>query len=467
MAGPGTLRLTGGKDLPAGAGAQWRLRDGDLALTPGQAASVDLKPDGAIALELRLTGMVLGATYAADLVLSNAGGAVIHRWPISVRRAAGQIDAQALQTASAPAQQDGKAKGEALVPLAQKDGSDVFVRGPTLWDVVKLQNGVSTASSAMLSAGRIECGASTGFDRLPVLVRRGEPCQVRFGLFPTDGPGLYTVRFTVADLEGHTSLGQASIQVRRGFGLALGLAFAGTLLGWLLKAWSDRGRPRLLLLERVETAMAGWSAIHRAAEAMSLSQVTRPLGRRLAELRQRLQAGVGQEPDVAIAETRLAQLDRWLRLEEAARERAPSDAVAAAAKTARSALANADLTALREADSAPVDTALNAFHDAIVQPPPATETEKVPESGAAPSTYEAGDPEVGKARGWLRFFDALVGLVTMGLIASATYELVWVHNPAWGTVADMLSLFVGAVVAQAGTLTAADSFRTRVGLGRA
>ncbi len=451
-----TLLIAGATVLPAGVTATWWDLDRDVAIATGQPVSVPLRPGRPVRLQLRLANFAIGQSYAAEVTLRGSQG-LVAILPVGAQRGGSPLPADALKSPSAPLQMEvGETPKEVSLPLQHSGPWPAVVTGPDTVEVVAARNNVSTLSSARIQGSYIQCGADRGGPGKAVVVPPGKTCQVRFVL-PLSDPGLYTAKVSVTDQDGRFVAGQATVQVRASALCAIALALLGTLLGWAFKLWTEKARPRLLALEQLADLEAGWSSIGAAADRLGLGWVTRPMGRRLADVRRQVQAGAtSPSPTIEALAMRLQRLDRWIALEEEAAGPPRLAGIEASAKPLRKLLANvgADIAASDEA----IVKAIEAFERAIdaARAKAAGGAELAPDRRPSDLAFQPFTPRK------LRWFGDLVGgLLGMFVIVVTTYLAVWQPNPAWGSVADMLTLLVGSIAAQAGALGVSDAFRSR------
>lgn len=435
--------------------ADWSLIKTGTGVSTGAPHTVDLD-GGALELRLILRDLGIGATYAADVVLT-AKGKPGRIWPVRIRRGSGPLASDALVAPGAPVQLD-NGSGELVLPLRNLTASPVVVSRPSLVEIVRQADGQSSLSSLAPTSPRITCTGKPQANATELAA--GERCQARLTVAAVE-PGIYSAKIAVTDIEGRASEAVATLQVRRPACVALMLSFFGTLIGIGLKVWSSSGRPRLASLRQLGAAWESWRLIHQSADTLGLGAVSRPTGQRLGRLR----GGLGEiDPaEVAALATRVERLDAWIQTEEQARQVKDPTSLQAMATPLRAALSVLGDTSALVAGDPEIVQALAAYAKAVASSiqgqaegaetaaevrTPASMALRVASSRSLKALIDLGD-----------FVAAGLGLI---LIQLSTLELVWLPDPTWGGWRDIVALFIGSIAAQAGAMTAVDGFRGRV-----
>jgi len=455
-AGKARLQITPAAAPTGEAKATWRLTGTGAVLPTGAATyEVTRRANMPVALQLEVTGFQVGQEYAADVLLSDAAGAPISRAPVRVRRGTAALESKGFTGPMGSTQSNDGGPVELVLRLSNDAKEPLAVGLPALVELTRKQGGATILSGLKARDPKVVCG-TTELATAPVVLPPGAQCQARLTL-EANAPGEYKAKVSVTDIGGATALADTTANVRAPWWVVVGIAVLGTGLGWFLKYWSERGRPRLVLVERLYETQAAWKAVDAQADHLGVGVVTGPVGIHLAELQRpgRLtEKNAAELDDLAVRVRRLAQ---WIALEVEAQPVAAN--VVAAAEAVRAALRKAVDPADDKANDKDIETKLETFALAI-------EKAKAPAGRRAAVAAPARDFSVSVTKLGLEgarlirnLGDAVVGGVTMFLLALSAFQLVWLPNAAWGGPSDALTLFFGAVAAQAGTLAVVDAFR--------
>ena len=399
-----------------------------------------------------MTSKIICGVLAAMIAL--AAGSAAAQYPPATPAATG-IPTDALSDPMAAVQQDRVGDVVLALPLTNATSEPLKVGLPALVEVSRQQGSAINLSTVRAKAPEIFCGVTATVD-LPA----GARCQVRITL-AADAPGIYKARIAISDRAGGTSVAEASANVRRGVWCALGIAALGTILGIVLNFWSKTAKPQLLLLEQFHDVLIAWKAVDVRADALNLGPVTADVGQQIQALRRRLaKAGEGELKNL---DARLAQLETWIDLEERARGHQANPGVATAAGALRTALKRLVNPTDDTAHATEIHEKLAAY-DTAIDAAEAGGARRAARTGAVVArALPAAGPRIAPedAKGLRTVLEGVVAVVTAVLVALSAIELVWLPNVAWGSVGDIITLFLGSVVAQAGALGVVDKFRER------
>lgn len=458
-AGKARLQITEAAARPADAKATWRLTDTGAILQVGSATQEVTRRAAPIALQLDVSGFQVGQEYAAEILLLDTTGVAIGRTPVRVRRGSAILESKGFTGPMASSQNNHVGPVELVLRLSNDAKEPLAVGLPALVELTRKQGGATVLSDLKATQPKVVCGAAE-LTTAPVVLAPGAQCQARLTLDAREA-GEYKAKVSVTDISGTTALADTTANVRERWGLVVGIALVGTIVGWFLQYWTKVGRPRLALLERLYEALSAWKAVDAKADDLALGIVTGPVGRRLAELHR--PGGLTEENAAELdgLAVRVRRLEQWIALEVEAGPVSTNPGVIKAAAAVRAALQKA----VDPADDAAADKEIQARLEALAL---AIEKAKNPAGRRAAFAAPVRDFAVTVTRVGLqgaRFLrrtgDALVGVATMILVALSALQLVWLPNVAWGGLSDVLALFLGAVTAQAGALSVVDAFRNK------
>jgi hypothetical protein len=356
----------------------------------------------------------------------------------------------------AAVQQDQVGHVVVTLPLTNSTDSAIKVGLPSLIEASHQQGATTSASTIEGKNAQILCGGTAVRELAP-----GAHCQARITL-TTNAPGVFKARIGVrgeTSQKGETSIATVTANVRRCVWLAVLIALFGTAIGIGIRQWNDKAKPHLLRLEEYYAVASAWEAVSVQAARLGLQWVSSTAGRQIQSLRRRLAGDVADE--LKNLDARVRHLEAWLSLEDAARPHAENARVKAAAQDLRTALSQPVDPRDDAGASSSIEAKLKAFSSAIADAE--RETGRKAAGAAEARDVALGAPRVGpeNARTVRDAGDLIVALVTAGIVAGSAVELVWWPNVGWGSPVDIVTLLIGSILAQAGTLAVVDSFRNK------
>jgi hypothetical protein len=292
--------------------------------------------------------------------------------------------------------------------------------------------------------------------KLPQILAPGDPLKCTLTI-PDLGPAHYQAQIDIDQVALKVPTSTLNFAIRRPWYVAMFWIFLGSVVGGIVAYWRNSMRVRLGLLERAYELRSAYTDFLKtlSPKLVSTKQVATEAEAALSAQIQHLRHARDATDETALAThaQRLVWLKRFAALETRyLSEGKPADANDTYSKAARALGSDA-------ADAAGVDTALNAFEDALDAANPPSKTLAMTNVRVA-KRHRRGPTDKGKAW-WIGLFvrsgNILVSVLSIAITTIVGVGALWAPSSAWGSMFDItVALLAGASATAGGTVMLSD-----------
>lgn len=310
--------------------------------------------------------------------------------------------------------------------------------------------------------GRSENAGAPGRRRdFPIEVQPGHPCTIGVTFNAISQPGHYTAKIWLFGSAGERKLVKLDFARRRSIWSAIGLVFAGLIVGFLVTSWRGGGRERtkkvIAIKEAVEALKALDGAIGRPPRMGPIIGRAREMEAAL------LRAAAVDDAEIAELQARVSQY-RFLRDIEArgaslpeAKQRELAAAIGDAVDVMLP-LANGKLAAVPDQTFRAVTDKLKALEQTREADSLAFDSALPGEELPLPVTQQMSSATARLAFAIAEWGTAVILMLVFAVVAIGT---LYVGNSYWGSYGDLLAAFMIGFGAYAGAVASVDAFVQR------
>jgi len=420
----------------------WRRLDDGKSLV----GAVTVPARGSLLLVLEARAPKPGLYFAAVAQLDAAGQPRGMSQTIVIDRLSATPGAGVLIAPTAPTAV-GAPSGQVRLPfrIHNPNTQPLSLERPFISDLLFTADGEPTQLPLPATVSEVDCGDRPAGGAKPINLAPGQTCTATITV-PIRHAGAYAVGITLNGAESGSASTTLTVHARNAWFWAALLATLGAGAGTLISWWRTAGRARVIALEDIAGQLSEAKRQQDRAARLQLAPYVDPLLAALKVLEDAVETGRQPAPGGRLDDLRERGrlVAEWLGHEEAAaRIQQPSAELTAALTQARDQISDLRTPA------AVVGATLSMLRGRLSAA--RTPAAGVLGLGRVTAGFQLPGGAAVKRLVQRRWAGDMITTIAVGLvIAGGAVSVIWMADPTWGGVGDMLTLFLSTLGVQAG-----------------